>query len=148
MNLIKNNFQSSSWYIFDKIVLGSAASALRAANSDNIFIGRYILVKYCDGILTSDERHELEMLAQKAGATEADIINPTADKINYFKHYKQDGAIRSYDRTVFQKTYSIKNNACTYEPICNLNEIQNTAVDPDGDGDITIVGIDWVDYLN
>ena len=148
MNLIKNNFAPSSQLIFDKIVIGSATSAFKTANTDNIFIGRYILVKYCNEVLTSAERNELEKLAQKAGTTEADIVEPTPDKINYFKHYKQDGAMRSYDRTVFQKIYSINSNICTYEPICNLNEFQGTTINPDGDGNITNTSINWIDYLD
>ena len=49
-NPIYGGVPGPSWYVFDKVHLGSAKTLLEQASSDGIFIGRYVLVKYCEGL--------------------------------------------------------------------------------------------------
>lgn len=132
-NSIYGGIPGPSWYVFDKVHIGSAKDLLNQASSDGIFIGRYVLVKYCESLLEAEERTLLESLS-----SETQILDdPTGDKKLYFTSYKQDGATQSYDRVVFQKIY--KNNKITYHAICNLHQIQNIIIQPGEGGGGTVV---------
>ena len=126
-NSIYGGIPGPSWYVFDKVHVGSAKDLLNQASSDGIFIGRYVLVKYCEGLLEVEERSLLESYNSEIEITD----DPTGDKKSYFLNYQADGAIQSYDRVVFQKIY--KNNQITYHAICNLHQIQNIIIQP-GEG--------------
>ena len=96
-NPIYGGVPGPSWYVFDKVHLGSAKTLLEQASSDGIFIGRYVLVKYCEGLLDAEERNFLESLISEVEITD----DPTGDKKSYFLNYRADGATQSYDRIVF-----------------------------------------------
>lgn len=142
-NSIYGGSPGPSWYVFDKIHIGPANSLLANASHDNIFLGRYVLVKYCENVLDPIVRQTLEELV-RAGGLESDIQDITEDKKQYFNNYKKEHTQQSYDRVVFQKIY--KNNSISYHPICNLHAIQNVIISPDEEN---YRKLEWDDtYLN
>ena len=133
-NSIYGGVPGPSWYVFDKVHLGSATELINNAVDDGIFIGRYVLVKYCEGLLENEVRTAIEELANNPYATEDNDSLDTEDKRQYFIYYRKDNSQQSYDRVVFQKIYTKKGNKITYHPICNLHAIQNIIISPEEGG--------------
>lgn len=84
-------------------------------DKDQVLIGRYVLVAYCEQALKQDVRNHIESLAN------SDMPNPypaTTSEYNYFQNFIADNKV-SYDRIVLRKVY--QDNVYTYQPIASLN---------------------------
>lgn len=125
---IYHNVPTPSWYIFDKIKTSSAATLLEEANTDNISIGRYVLVRYCDGLLTAEQRATIEQMVETQTPINSNSL--TQDEQDYYNNYKAEleanpqRFFSSQDRTVFQKIYVGDNIKFCYWPICNLHDLK------------------------
>lgn len=106
-------------FIFDKVYpsYNEAQAALikTGEDKDQVLIGRYVLVAYCEQALKQDVRNHIEALAN------SNAPNPyptTTSEYNYFQNFIADGKV-SYDRMVLRKVY--KDNVYAYQPIASLN---------------------------
>ena len=98
-----------SWYIIDKIHLGPACN-LDPVN-DNILIGRYIIVKYCETEFPQDKKQ----LLQNSQNTSSEL---TEDEIVWITNYaldKDQGLLYNKDRMIYQKVY--KDSALQYQEV-------------------------------
>lgn len=104
--------------------------AMDNAANDGILIGRYILITYCDDVLSYGERYDLDRyVIEGVEPPPFYYIDLRKTKFKepyntYVKNFEQDknffGELtNSYDRMVFQKVY--KNNKVTYIQIVSLS---------------------------
>ena len=103
--------QTTGWYEFDKIIYGNARDNLDPV--DEVMLGRYILLCYCDTAFTEDEKLEIE--------NETSGENLLDDRFDYWENYNADGKV-SKDRMIYKKVY--KDKKIQYIEIGRINEIK------------------------
>ena len=109
-NLYGGITYSGSPLVFDKIY-PNYKEALQGIQNGEVFIGRYIFIKYCDETLGADLRKILEFTKQ--------IQNPdNPNEQSYLDNLEEDNWISS-DRKVYMVKYS--ENNYELEEITNLN---------------------------
>lgn len=96
--------QTPYWQQIDKIFVGSETSLQKQAETDDVMLGRYILLQYVENkVYTQDQRNR--------------FINGIDDpENNWLNFYNTDG--EDYDGVVFKKIYTDK---LQYKPIARLN---------------------------
>lgn len=121
-------------FIIDKIY-DNYAAAVDAAADDGIYVGRYVMIQYCDDILDYYIRSSIESAVKNGTGS-----GWTNDKHNYYTNYKVDydysNSTYSYDRTILKKIY--KDNKLQYELICCLHPMSGSAYTDDT---MTAVGV-------
>lgn len=106
--LIRNGTPyTNTGIIFDKIY-ENKKSMDENANSDSIFPGRYVLIKYCEDTFSPEERQSIEN-----SITNQFTVH--SSQYNYWNNWNEDGK-KSYDRKIFRKTFNEQNEA-RYEEI-------------------------------
>ena len=102
-------------FIFDNIYSSYKETKEKAAE-DNILIGRYILIAYCNTAFGKDARINLET-AVNNGYTPIKLTDSDTDEDKYKQHYYEDKTFTkkaiSKDRVVCRKVY--KNNKYVIE---------------------------------
>lgn len=88
---------SLSWYVVDKEVVGSYPDTL-IDNCEDILIGRYVLLKFCDELFTQTEK---ENIVVSGGANSSEK--------EYYLNYRESGK-KHYDRVIFKKTIADSGN--------------------------------------
>lgn len=106
------NYPASS-FVFDK-VYSNYTEAMEKISNDEILIGRYILVAYCDTAFTQDERNKI-MATDKEQKYMGEELT---DEQKFWNNFFDDKKICN-DRKVYRKSY--KNNVYSYEEIAQLN---------------------------
>lgn len=106
------NYPASS-FVFDK-VYSNYTEAMEKISNDEILIGRYILVAYCDTAFTQDERNKI-MATDKEQKYMGEKLT---DEQKFWNNFFDDKKICN-DRKVYRKSY--KNNVYSYEEIAQLN---------------------------
>ncbi len=111
-----NNIYGGFYYPGTPFVFDKTYTTLFEANSncaiDEVLIGRFVLVKYCEAILTHSVKQQIQegIIIPTPGSAEQEYYtNYLIDK----QHDYQDS-----DRVVCRKLY--KNNQYYYEPIVQL----------------------------
>lgn len=106
---IYGGIQSPGWYQFDKIIYGSANEGLDP--TDEIMLGRYILICYCGTAFTEEQKK----LIENSDGTDLS----TEEKI-YWDCYNADNKI-SKDRMIYKKIYI--GNEIQYIEIGRVNDV-------------------------
>lgn len=106
------NYPASS-FVFDK-VYSNYTEAMEKISNDEILIGRYILVAYCDTAFTQDERNKIIATDKEQKYMGEELT----DEQKFWNNFFDDGKICN-DRKVYRKIY--KNNTYSYEEIAQLN---------------------------
>lgn len=115
MNIHLPNTSFTFDHIYSSYSEAVAALTRTGEDKDQVLIGRYVLVAYCEQALKQDVRNHIEALAN------SNMPNPyptTTSEYNYFQNFIADGKV-SYDRMVLRKVY--KDNVYAYQPIASLN---------------------------
>lgn len=115
MNIHLPNTSFTFDHIYSSYSEAVAALTRTGEDKDQVLIGRYVLVAYCEQALTQDVRNHIEVLAT------SNMPNPyptTTSEYNYFQNFIADGKV-SYDRIVLRKVYN--DNVYAYQPIASLN---------------------------
>lgn len=99
-NIYGGNTYVNSSFVFDK-VYDNFKDAMDNVTKDEVLLGRYVLIKYCDKLLDWNTRLEIE------GLTGPKYSNPTTDEQKYYNNFLEDKEDyqRSYDRIVLQKVW-------------------------------------------
>lgn len=100
--------QTTGWYEFDKIIYGNATSL---NPEDEVMLGRYVLLCYCETAFTEAEKLDIESRESNDGLTD--------DRLDYWNNYNIDKI--SKDRMIYKKVY--KYNQAKYVEIGKINEI-------------------------
>ena len=95
-----------SWYVVDKVFTSDATAygknELLKPEEDNVALGRYVLVNYCDTCFTDDKK--LELIANIDTYNNPPITDEDKWKISYLRDNESVKNPRSFDRMIFQKT--------------------------------------------
>lgn len=83
--------QTTGWYEFDKIIYGNATNL---DPKDEIMLGRYILLCYCETAFTEAEKLEIE----KSNGSDL-----SEDRKQYYENFQKDKV--SKDRMIYKKVY-------------------------------------------
>ena len=102
--------QTTGWYEFDKIIYGSAKNNLDS--TDEIMLGRYVLLCYCSTAFTEEEKLDIESRETNDGLTD--------DRLEYWTNYNADNKI-SKDRMIYKKIYI--GNEIQYIEIGRVNDV-------------------------
>lgn len=117
-----------SWPVIDK-VYETKKQALEAAAQDNVMLGRFVLIKYCETELPAARKIEIEALPTSEGLV--------GDELQYYNSYHNEAAEAfgySKDRMVLQKIAQRIGTryVSTYSEICYLNQTGDTSNAPRG----------------
>lgn len=134
---------SSFPFVIDKTF--NSYTALINSN-DDVMVGRYVIIKYCDEALGYRLRTEIRnrmIYNTTTGNTPTHYATGTQEKIYYDNYYNDNIELadsknwKSYDRYVFQK---IKVGTNAYEPVCCLHAIDEGSLDDIAQLSITRAG--------
>ncbi len=104
-------------FTFDHIYCSykEAQDALNSTDTkEQVLIGRYVLVAYCDTAFTQDERNKIMATDKEQKYVGEDLT----DEQKFWNNFFDDGKICN-DRKVYRKIY--KNNVYSYQEIAQLN---------------------------
>ncbi len=128
MNYLNISYPHSS-FIFDR-VYKNYKTAQESATSDGVFVGRYVLIAYCESALSQDQRNKIEGSSNK-------LNNWSQSEKDYHDNYLEDSS-KSYDRHVLRKVFNGEN--LVYEDIASLNPALS-------DDSIAVLGVKQDDLL-
>ena len=99
--------------VIDKVYNSYTEACDKVAN-DDILLGRYILVAYCDTAFTQDERNKIMATNRQQEYMEEELT----DEQKYWNNFFKDKKICN-DRKVYRKIY--EGNNYSYQEIAQLN---------------------------
>lgn len=103
------NYPHSS-FVFDKIYRNYIEAQSNVA-TDNILLGRYVLIAYCDVAFSQNARKEIEV-------ADLNTWEQGTPEYEYWNNFQKDNK-HSYDRIVLRKIW--KDDKFTYEQVTNLS---------------------------